>query len=62
MTLNCSFPLHFYLMTNLTSSYGPDWLKKYSDQDEQFFLADLAYEQEEAMRNTDPEDWDGVEQ
>ena len=49
-------------MTNLTSSYGPDWLKKHLDQDEQFFLADLAYEQEEAIRSTDPEDWDGVEQ
>ena len=50
------------LMTpNVTSSYGPDWFKE-SMQDEQFILSDIANELEEAMRDTNPEDWNGVEE
>jgi|DEB0MinimDraft_10_1074344.scaffolds.fasta_scaffold287365_2 hypothetical protein len=46
---------------SVTSSYYLDWLMKEINQDQQFLLADLAKEQEEAMRETDPEDWSGVE-
>lgn len=49
------------MIPDVTSSYGPDWFKE-SMQDEQFILSDIADELEEAMRDTTPEDWNGVEE
>jgi hypothetical protein len=53
MTLNCSILLSTQIMTTtqLDNNYNADLLDA---------MADMAYEQEQAMRETDPSEWEGV--
>lgn len=47
--------------THFTDAEMHRFLKNYF-QDRQFILSDIAYEKEQAMRETNPEDWQGVEE
>jgi hypothetical protein len=52
MTLNCSVLLSIQTMTQLDSNYNADLLDA---------MADIAYEQEQAMRESSQDDWNTVD-
>ena len=54
MTLNCSHPFAFHTMT---SSFDQDMALKEAMQDQQFIDSDILEDLNDAIRETQPEDW-----